>query len=105
MCAWGFELHREVKRRMTMANEFVRPNSAATDKIVDETMTGGYGGYEAMKESLAKTLSLPSRSEETTQFGREPAPQSPIMPAASASVPQNCVRVIYPSGNSRFELY
>jgi hypothetical protein len=109
MCVLAFELQHVLKRNMEgrtpVSDNFARPNTPQTTKLVDDAITSGYGSYEAMKESLSRALSLPSRSEETAQFEREAEPQTPIMPAASASVPQNCIRVIYPSGNSRFELY
>src|SRR5579862_641179 len=88
-----------------MSQDFMRTNSPALEKIVTETLTGEVGSFEAMKDALRLQLGIASPSEEVPEIGNRPASSpAPIVPVASAG-PQNCIRVIYPGGNARFEIY
>ena len=87
-----------------MANNYARPNAPALERIVAETTKNeAYGSYENMKNQLRAALKMPNPATE----GLEMPPTS----AATAAFPSpvattgSHIRVIYPSGNSRFELY
>jgi hypothetical protein len=86
-----------------MANDFMRPNNRTTEKIVDKALDGSYGSYEEMKDALRQNLNLPNPAEEMA--GMPPTPTAPksLEPPVATTGP--FVRVVYPAGNSRFEIY
>jgi hypothetical protein len=91
-----------------MSENFTRPNSPALTKIVDDAAKGATIGqnYQDMKDGLRAALGLPP-SAESSSFGfglPDPPPSAACMPEQSAG-PQNCVRVVYPHLNDRFEIY
>jgi hypothetical protein len=87
-----------------MSETFQRPNTPALTKIVDTTLTGDYGSYDAMKEALRNSLDLPSPASETMSMPPRPTMQQEAAASLDPSK-QSHMRVIYPFGNSRFELY
>jgi hypothetical protein len=87
-----------------MSENFIKtPSSPALTKLVTETLDGSTGGYESMKEQLRQALSLPNPNTETAAL----PPTSTTQQEAPLSAPSSGshIRVVYPSGNSRFEIY
>jgi len=90
-----------------MSNEFLRP-SAAVDKIVNDS-TDFENMRERMKVELEKQGVL-VRNPLDGGFGVQlnpgyrPAEPAPV-PEPEAPRAQNCVRVVYPKGNDRYEIF
>ena len=88
--------------------EFLK-SDPTIDKIVTESAAGG---FEAMREALLQHLAKSGTIQRETgcTFGvRLLQPQTPE-PSQDASVPAGpvaptCVRVIYPNGNDRFQIF
>jgi hypothetical protein len=88
-------------------SDFMKPNAAVTAAVEKATTV------EELREALHATLEsqgvltrdrlhlVVQPSQESTASG--PAP-STSLPATSAELAR-CYRVVYPSGNNRFELY
>jgi hypothetical protein len=90
-----------------MAQDFVRPNNPGLTKIVEESLDGTYGSYDAMRDGLKAALGIKTTVDPTREdfgYGADPtAPQFAPQIAASGAQP-TCVRVLYPGGNDRFEI-
>jgi hypothetical protein len=89
-------------------SEFLRP-SAATDKIANESVSFE-GLREAMKSELEKQGVIVRGPLEDGGWGAQLGPGYHAEPAVEVSLPeasrpQNCVRVIYPHLNDRFEIF
>jgi len=87
-----------------MSEPFARPNTPALTKIVDGTLTGAYGGYEEMKTALRNSLGMPAPATEVASLPPAGQPQELSLPV-EVHRDGNCMRVIYPGGNARFEIY
>jgi hypothetical protein len=86
-----------------MANDYVRPNAPALERIVNETTKGeAYGDYAAMKDQLRAALSMPNPNTAESMPPSNAAAIAAVEPVRSTGTH---VRVFYPSGNSRFEIY
>jgi hypothetical protein len=88
-----------------MSENFIRPTTDRTRAIVDKTLDGSYGSDFAMRQALRAALDIPDPTYETMSMPpanqeQQAAASLPVNPAA-----QTHMRVIYPAGNSRFELY
>jgi hypothetical protein len=91
-----------------MSENFIRPTSDATRKIVqDSTHQDEFIGdaYERMKSELRASMGMlsPQAAAEAASGAAAIAPVVPL-PVQRAAEPTH-MRVIYPSGNSRFEIY
>jgi hypothetical protein len=89
-----------------MSENFTRPTTDATRKIVAETTKGeAYGEYENMKAALRNSLGMPNPVTETMELPPTPSAQQAAPLSEQSSAPQNCVRVVYPHLNDRFEIF
>ena len=89
-----------------MSENFIRPTTDRTRAIVDKTLDGSYGSDFAMRQALRAALDIPDPIYETMSM----PPANQEQQAAAVSLPVNAgaqthMRVVYPFGNSRFELY
>jgi hypothetical protein len=88
-----------------MSENFIKtPSSPALTKIVDATLSGRAGAYEEMKEQLRLALSMPNPNTATLEMPPAPTTMQQEAPL-SASSSGSHIRLVYPSGNSRFEIY
>jgi hypothetical protein len=88
-----------------MSENFIKtPSSPALTKIVDATLSGRAGSYEEMKEQLRQALSMPNPNTATLSMPPTPTTAQQVAPLSAPSSGSH-IRVIYPSGNSRFEIY
>jgi hypothetical protein len=93
-----------------VSSNFMTKTTPAQEKLVNDSlsMDNDIGAaYERMKANLRDSLGLPAPNNYV-----DDADSRVVMPAAAAvqsgPVPNpeaRCIRVIYPRGNSRFELY
>ena len=90
-----------------MATEFIRPDAPRLTKIVEESMDGTYGSYDAMREGLKAALGIKpaSPSREDFGYGADPSVPLPVSPIAASGAQPTCIRVFYPGGNDRFEVW
>lgn len=87
-----------------MANNYVRPNAPALERIVAETTKGeAYGEYENMKDQLRAALKMPNPATEGLELPPTPAATAAL--ASPVATTGSHIRVVYPSGNARFEIY
>jgi hypothetical protein len=78
------------------------------DRTVNESTN-----FEDMREALKTELTMQgiiTRNREDGNYGAQLVPGYHAEPAAEVSVPeapraQNCVRVVYPKGNDRYEIF
>jgi hypothetical protein len=93
-----------------MARDFITPGSPKLDALVeaathqDESITVA---FERMKTELHGALGMivPEPSANEVLYGRSAMPAQPAVIESDPSVPQNCVRVVYPHLNDRIEIY
>jgi hypothetical protein len=91
-----------------MASDFISKNTPSLDKLVQAATTQDEfigDAYERMKAELRGAMGIiPPSSENEVLYGRSSMPAQPVT-ASDPSVPQHCVRVVYPHLNDRFEIY
>jgi hypothetical protein len=94
----------------TMAEPFTRKNTPSLTKIVDATMDGSYGSFEALKNSLHTALGTKTAEDllldnPSANYERpEDAPAASSMPAHAQQGNPTHERVIYPLSNDRYIL-
>jgi hypothetical protein len=87
-----------------MAYDYARPNAPALVRIVAETTKNeAYGSYENMKNQLRAALKMPNPATEGLEMPPTPAATAAL--ASPVATTGSHIRVVYPSGNMRVELY
>lgn len=87
-----------------MSENFIAKNSPQLDAVVSAALSKGDSigdSYERMKAELREAMGIVAPpSENETLYGPSALPVQPVQPA-----PQTHMRVVYPKGNARFEIY
>jgi hypothetical protein len=89
-----------------MSESFISKNTPSLDKIVNDATTQGEdigAAFERMKAELRGAMGMTAPpSENEVLYGRSTLPAQTPLPVQSSG---SHIRVVYPSGNSRFEIY
>jgi hypothetical protein len=89
-----------------MAENFIAKNTPSLDKLVHDATTQDTNigdAFERLKSALRERMGIvPPSSENEMLYGRSSMPAEAPLPVQSSG---SHIRVVYPSGNARFEIY